>query len=73
MRDFISKCLTVDPEKRPTAEELLEEPFIKMASRETLGGRVAAVFMTDMLADGRRVNKHSQQISAAALGVSSNG
>jgi p21-activated kinase 1 len=29
--DFIGKCLTVDPEKRATAAQLLEHPFLKLA------------------------------------------
>ncbi|CEP11924.1 hypothetical protein [Parasitella parasitica] len=30
-RDFLSKCLEVDPEVRPSAEEMLEHPFLKLA------------------------------------------
>lgn len=28
-RDFIHKCLQVNPSKRPTAAQLLEHPFVK--------------------------------------------
>lgn len=28
LRDFVKTCMQVDPEKRPTVEELLEHPFI---------------------------------------------
>lgn len=30
-RDFLSKCLQVDPEVRSSAEELLSHPFIELA------------------------------------------
>lgn len=30
-RDFLSKCLAVDPEMRPSAEEMLKHPFLKQA------------------------------------------
>jgi serine/threonine protein kinase len=30
-RDFLSKCLEVDPEVRPSAEEMLKHPFLKIA------------------------------------------
>lgn len=30
-RDFLSKCLEVDPEIRPSAEEMLKHPFLKIA------------------------------------------
>ena len=29
--DFLDQCLQVDPEKRPTATQLLEHPFIQTA------------------------------------------
>lgn len=29
MNAFVSKCLTINPDKRPTASELLKEPFIE--------------------------------------------
>jgi len=31
-QDFIAKCLTKDPNQRPTAPELLEHPFLKNES-----------------------------------------
>jgi serine/threonine protein kinase len=30
-RDFVGKCLEKDSERRPTAEELLQHPFLKKA------------------------------------------
>jgi serine/threonine protein kinase len=30
-RDFLSKCLEVDPEIRPSAEEMLSHPFLKLS------------------------------------------
>lgn len=30
-RDFLAKCLQVDPEIRPSAEEMLKHPFLKIA------------------------------------------
>ena len=29
MREFVKICLTKDPKERPSAEELLEHPFMK--------------------------------------------
>lgn len=34
LNDFIKQCLQIDPEKRPTAEELLEHSFIKKVGGE---------------------------------------
>ena len=31
-RDFVSLCLEKSPEKRPTAEELLQHPFMETAN-----------------------------------------
>lgn len=37
--DFIARCLTKDPKKRPTAKELLTHPFIEVGARcATSGG-----------------------------------
>ena len=30
-RDFVTKCVTKDPRQRPTADEMLEHPFLKKA------------------------------------------
>ncbi len=29
MRDFVKICLTKEPKERPSAEELMEHPFMK--------------------------------------------
>jgi mitogen-activated protein kinase kinase kinase 1 len=67
VRDFISKCLQPDPEKRPTAEELLDDPFIKMASRDTVGSRIAAVFINDAFEPGTRRNLQTQNSQILGL------
>ena len=33
-KNFIKKCLSKDPKQRPTAEELLEDPFIKSGAQQ---------------------------------------
>ena len=33
LRDFLSKCLTVDPEKRPAVKQLLDHEFLKKAAQ----------------------------------------
>lgn len=33
MNNFVSRCLTVDPNKRPTAQELLRDPFIEQYAK----------------------------------------
>lgn len=37
-REFIKRCLTVDPKKRMTAHEALQHPFVSEESRLALGG-----------------------------------
>lgn len=32
-REFVKKCLTKNPDKRPSAEELLKHPFLKDAEK----------------------------------------
>ena len=69
LRDFIAKCLQPDPEKRATAEELLDDPFVKQASRDTLGTRISSVFLNDMLSDPniKRSRQMPGQPAASAL------
>lgn len=69
VKDFISKCLQPDPEKRPSAEELLDDPFIKMASRDTVGSRIAAVFINDAMdpnANRRTLQNNNSQLLGLA-------
>lgn len=33
MNNFVSRCLTFDPDKRPTANELLKDPFIEQYAK----------------------------------------
>ena len=37
MREFVKICLTKDPKERPSAEELLEHPFMKDANARRQG------------------------------------
>ena len=42
---FVSRCLTVDPKKRPSAKELLQDPFIK----KNKGSAVLAELVSDSM------------------------
>ena len=52
LRDFLSKCLTVNPAYRPTSRKLLEHPFIlKNADKESVIKKLAerSIHFTDKL------------------------
>ena len=54
-RDFIAKCLTVDPEKRPGASDLLHHPFLKKAgSLSTLAPIITAI---RQLSEAKKIDK----------------
>lgn len=53
-RSFIRNCLSVDPEKRPTAKQLLKDKWIKINARKDKGGIIKVltqIFMKKTLHD----------------------
>ena len=54
--DFVSKCLTVDPEVRPTAKALQQHPFIKKFSRRRTLISELVMNSLDQIAEFRRMN-----------------
>ncbi|CAI5533363.1 unnamed protein product [Closterium sp. Naga37s-1] len=63
-RDFLLKCLDCDPDGRSTAEDLLQHPFIRVASGES------DVVLTDHLTSGRDTVADAKLAQAATASVS---
>ncbi len=50
-RDFLSRCLEMDPSKRATADELLEHPFVTQPRlHEGIKDVLRGVFVSNSLA-----------------------
>ena len=44
---FLARCLEVDPEKRPTAEQLLQDPFLRRTdSLRSLAPYLLTIFLS---------------------------
>lgn len=56
LADFIARCLTKDPNRRPTALELLQDPFInRRADRESINRLIRRQF--DLISQGYHCEK----------------
>lgn len=60
--DFVTKCLTYDPEKRPTAKALQSHPFIKKFSK---GSTLISELVTnslDQIEEFRKTNLNDEEV-----------
>jgi len=48
--DFISKCLQIDPSKRPSCSELLKHPFLEIAdNKKKMGKILSSIFLKNIV------------------------
>lgn len=66
-RSFILRCFTVDPQKRPTAAQLLEDPFlndkVKNRSRNPASAVTSSEFVRSISVPADRLISKSSQLS----------
>ncbi|CCW67294.1 unnamed protein product [Phytomonas sp. Hart1] len=62
-QDFIKRCLTRDPNLRPTCAELLRHPFLKDMTVEVAieNVRLAVEYMSRLISSDAKKNKHVQR------------
>ena len=65
--DFVRQCLTIDPDERPTAEDLFRHPFVQTGERYIAHLRALVASSTDLIEISRQKVKHKKMPSPAQI------